>query len=191
MSSSKIQVVKLEAEHSLRIEGAATLLNIGFRELSPESWADMDSAREEILDLLKPNNLALVAINARGQVLGFVGGLPEYDGHVYELHPLVVHPEHQRQGIGRTLVAALERTVADQGAHTIMLGTDDEVGWTSLGGRDLYPNIWEQIRDIQNPGGHPYSFYQKIGYQIVGLVPDANGFGKPDILMAKRVARNE
>ena len=26
------------------------------------------------------------------------------------------------------------------------------------------------------------------GFVIVGVVPDANGLGKPDILMAKRVA---
>ncbi len=31
-------------------------------------------------------------------------------------------------------------------------------------------------------------FYQKVGYTVVGVVPDANGLGKPDILMAKRIA---
>jgi hypothetical protein len=36
---------------------------------------------------------------------------------------------------------------------------------------------------------YPYEFYQKQGYVIVGAIPDVNGFGKPDILMAKRVDR--
>jgi hypothetical protein len=34
-----------------------------------------------------------------------------------------------------------------------------------------------------------YEFYQKQGYVIVGVMPDANGLGKPDILMAKSVVR--
>ena len=41
-----------------------------------------------------------------------------------------------------------------------------------------------QIRNLNN---HPYEFYQKVGFTIVGVIPDANGFGKPDIMMAKRV----
>ena len=70
-----------------------------------------------------------------------------------------------------------------------MLGTDDEIGQTSLGGVDLYPDIAGQISAIRNLHGHPYEFYQKCGFVIYGLLPDANGFGKPDILMAKRVQR--
>ncbi len=31
------------------------------------------------------------------------------------------------------------------------------------------------------------ALYQKRGFVIVGVVPDANGLGKPDILMAKRI----
>jgi len=36
-----------------------------------------------------------------------------------------------------------------------------------------------------------YEFYQKLGFTIVGIIPDANGWGKPDILVAKRVNRDE
>jgi len=44
---------------------------------------------------------------------------------------------------------------------------------------------------IKNLQQHPFEFYQLLGFEIVGLVPDANGFGKPDILMAKRVRKLE
>ena len=40
---------------------------------------------------------------------------------------------------------------------------------------------------VRNLRGHPYEFYQRCGFTIVGVVPDANGLGKPDILLAKRV----
>jgi aminoglycoside 6'-N-acetyltransferase I len=47
--------------------------------------------------------------------------------------------------------------------------------------------VLEHIKNIRNIKNHPYEFYQKMGYTIVGICPDANGFGKPDIYMAKRV----
>ena len=58
---------------------------------------------------------------------------------------------------------------------------------TTLSGVSLYPNPWEHIASIKNLKGHPYEFYQKQGYTITGVVPDANGPGKPDILMSKRL----
>ena len=41
---------------------------------------------------------------------------------------------------------------------------------------------------LEATAGHPVAFYRKLGYAVVGLLPDVNGFGKPDILMAKRMA---
>ncbi len=119
--------------------------------------------------------------------MGWIGGIREYDGHAWELHPLVVHPDHQGQGVGRALVADLERLVSELGGTTIYLGTDDEDNMTSLSDKDLYPNVFEHITNIENLRGHPFSFYQKLGFAIVGVIPDANGPGKPDIIMAKRV----
>jgi aminoglycoside 6'-N-acetyltransferase I len=58
---------------------------------------------------------------------------------------------------------------------------------TSLSGVDLYSNIWEKIASIRNLKRHPYEFYQKQGYLIVGVIPDANGAGKPDIILSKRL----
>ena len=51
----------------------------------------------------------------------------------------------------------------------------------------LYKNTYKHIEQIKNRGSHPYEFYQKCGFKIVGILPDANGPGKPDIFMAKRV----
>ncbi len=68
------------------------------------------------------------------------------------------------------------------------MGTDDETGLTSLADADLYPNPLEPLQKLRDLKGHPFSFYQKVGFTVVGVIPDANGPGKPDILMAKRIA---
>jgi aminoglycoside 6'-N-acetyltransferase I len=85
------------------------------------------------------------------------------------------------------VVADLEERVKERGGLTITLGTDDVNYQTSLAGIDLFPNVWEYVVNIRNLKQHPFEFYQKQGYVIVGVMPDANGPGKPDILMAKSV----
>jgi aminoglycoside 6'-N-acetyltransferase I len=97
----------------------------------------------------------------------------------------------QDRGIGKTLVEDFEEQVRLRGGLTISLGSDDEDNMTSLSGNDLYENPWDKIRDIQNLKHHPFEFYQKMGFIITGIVPDANGVGKPDIIMSKRVANNK
>ena len=139
------------------------------------------------MESLGTDRICRVAVDDHGQVLGWIGGIREYDGHAWELHPLVVHPERQGTGIGRLLVEDLEDQVRQRGGTTIYLGTDDEDGMTSLSNRNLYPDVFQHIAKIQNLQHHPYEFYQKLGFVIVGVIPDANGPGKPDILMAKWV----
>ncbi len=167
---------------------AAALLVAGFAQHWPDSWPDIDSALTEVQECLSPEMICRAAFADDGSVLGWVGGRPEYDGHVWELHPLVVAPAWQQQGIGRALALDLEEQVRQRGGLTIILGSDDVSDMTTLGGADLYTNLWEQVANIRNLRGHPYEFYQKMGYAIVGVVPDANGWGKPDIIMARRVA---
>jgi aminoglycoside 6'-N-acetyltransferase I len=106
---------------------------------------------------------------------------------VWELHPLAVRPASQGKGVGKVLVAALEERIKKAGGLTVMLGTDDEIDGTNLYGRDLYPDVLSAAQQIAVTKGHPYVFYQKLGYVITGLIPDANGFGRPDIIMCKRL----
>jgi aminoglycoside 6'-N-acetyltransferase I len=165
---------------------AAQLLVDAFREHWSEAWTTLEDGLEEIQEMLETGKIARAALDD-GNLLGIIGGIPQYNGHVWELHPLAVQPSMQGRGIGRALVEDFEEQVRQRGGLTITLGTDDEDGMTSLSDADLYDNTWEKIRDIRNLKGHPYEFYQKMGYVITGVVPDANGRGKPDILMSKRV----
>lgn len=161
----------------------------GFAANWPGSWPDLASALDEVRESFGEGRISLVALDDAGAALGWIGGVSRYSGHVWELHPLVVAVGHQGGGIGRALVSALEERVRQRGGLTMMLGTDDVSGQTTLANVNLLPSVWEHIVRIRNLRRHPYEFYQKLGYAIIGAIPDANGLGKPDILMAKSLAR--
>jgi aminoglycoside 6'-N-acetyltransferase I len=182
-------IMDLTPDDETRLVQAAELLVDAFRDHSPLAWPDLPSALEEVRASLHVGRLSRVAVDETGQVLGWIGGIPQYDGHVWEVHPVAVQRDRRRQGIGRALVADLEAQVRERGGNTLWLGTDDEDDQTSLAGIDLYPDPLSHLADIENLRDHPYEFYLKVGFVLAGVVPDANGPGKPDILMAKRVER--
>ncbi|MCL6432966.1 MAG: GNAT family N-acetyltransferase [Leptolyngbyaceae cyanobacterium HOT.MB2.61] len=186
-----MQIIDLTADNPLAIAQIVDFFIAGFQDRASEHFANRDSALEEIQDSFAPDRISRIAVDEDGTVLGWIGAIRSYEGHAWELHPLVVRSDRQRQGVGKTLVADLEEQVRQRGGSTIYIGTDDEAGETSLFGIDLYPNVWEHIAQIKNLRHHPYEFYQKQGYTIVGVIPDANGFGKPDILMAKRIKEKD
>ena len=167
------------------IHQVAKLLVDGFRTHWPDAWPDLDSALKEVQESFGEDRISRVAMSDVGSVLGWIGAIREYEGHAWQLHTLVVHPEHQGFGIGRLLVQDLEVQIRQLGGTTIYLGTDDEDGMTSLANIDLYPDVFQHIARIKNLKHHPYQFYQKLGFVIVGMIPDANGPGTPDIIMAK------
>lgn len=184
-----MKIINLDVHNHTMVTQVAEMLVAGFAEHWPDAWPELDDALEEIEAMAQPERISRVAVDADGTALGWIGGIPEYDGNVWELHPLVVRPDMQGKGIGRALAQDLEAQVAARGGLTLQLGTDDEDGMTSLANVDLYPNVAEKIMNIRNLRRHPYEFYQKLGFVITGVVPDANGWGKPDIMMSKRVSR--
>jgi aminoglycoside 6'-N-acetyltransferase I len=184
-----ITIDDLPTDDEGALQAAAQLLVDGFREHWPAAWPDLEAALEEVHEALEPEKICRAACDAAGELVGWIGAMPEYNGNVWELHPLVVRADQRGRGVGRALVQDLEAQVTARGGLTIMLGTDDEDAMTSLSGVDLYPDVWPHIAGIRNLRGHPYGFYQRCGFVIVGVIPDANGIGKPDILMAKRVTR--
>ena len=175
----------LKDEHL--IQQAAQLLIDAFYEHWPEAWPKLEDGLKEIHEMLEAERICRATVDENANLMGIIGGIPGYDGNVWELHPLAVQPNLQGQGIGRALVADLEEQVRQRGGLTISLGSDDEDNMTSLSNVDLYANTWEKIQNIRNFKGHPFTFYQKLGYVITGVVPDANGRGKPDIIMSKRI----
>ncbi len=181
-----MHIIDLRPDNLTGREQVAHLLVDAF----PQAWPDLSAAMVEVNESLEPERVSRIAINDQQAVVGWIGGIRQYDGHVWELHPLVVRQDRRGRGIGRALVTDFEERVRERHGLTVWLGTDDDADQTTLSGVDLYSNVSEHIVGIKNLARHPYEFYQKLGYVIVGVLPDANGIGKPDIYMAKRVWRS-
>ena len=171
------------------MEEAARVLLDTFLAENNRTWETIADARNELNECLNPNFVCVACVR-EGSVTGWIGARQMYGNTTWELHPLVVHPRFQGCGIGRKLLQYLEKTAAKRGVGGIVLGTDDEAESTSLSTYDFDSgSVTEAIEGITNLTRHPFEFYEKCGYRIVGIVPDASGPGKHDILMWKRVPR--
>jgi aminoglycoside 6'-N-acetyltransferase I len=205
-------IIDLHHANESLLEQAAKLLMDTFLEKGIQSWPTIESARKEVTECVTPGYLCFGAIasfangeqsqtairneiinttditnnsQANSELLGWIGLRPMYT-KTWEMHPLAVSTQHQGLGIGRTLLEFIEHQARNQGIEGIFLGTDDETGRTSLSGRDFpQHSLLDALKTVQNTNQHPLEFYQKCGYQIVGAIPHANGFGKPDIFMWK------
>lgn len=180
-----MEIINMTQLNETQIIQAAQILTDSI----PIGWPTLQDSLDEINRLMIPENTLLAAIE-NGIVLGWGGILPEYNGNVFELHPLAVRSDRRKQGIGRAIVAALEDEARKQGGLTIILGADDERGdgETSFANVDLYDDLPGRIRSF-SPGTHQSGFYLKLGYKIIGVVPDANGIGKPDIFFGKSLRK--
>jgi aminoglycoside 6'-N-acetyltransferase I len=157
-------------------------------DLLPEGWPDLEAARDEVGRMCAPYRVARAALDDDGGLLGWIGAMELYGDHVWEVHPLVVRKDRWRRGIGRALVRDAEARCHYRGVHTLWLGADDHRGETSLAGEDLFPDPLARLATLESRAGHPLGFWRRVGFVVAGVVPDANGRGCPDILMAKRIA---
>ena len=179
-----MQIINMNKANETQITQAAQILTDSL----PIGWPTFQDAMDEIKDLLIPKNI-LLAIVVNDIVLGWGGILaPVYNGNVFELHPLAVRSDRRNQGIGGAIVTALEDEARMQGGLTMHIGADDERddGETSFANVDLYDDLPRKITNF-NPRMHQSGFYLKLGYKIIGVMPDANGIGKPDIYFGKRI----
>ncbi len=180
-----IGIISFEELSETQHEAAAHIL---MRALAPwpSAYQSLDEAREEVNSFVgNPERLALAALEGNA-LRGWIGAIRNYS-HGWESHPLAVDSDYARRGIGTQLVRALEETAQAQSICTLYVGTDDEFGGTNVFDKDLYPDVGGHMRNLAPAKGHPFVFYRKVGFSVVGLLPDVNGPGKPDIFMAKRI----
>jgi aminoglycoside 6'-N-acetyltransferase I len=166
------------------MQKAAEVLTETFTALGNTHWPNRERALKEVEECIAAPNICIGLCDG-DELLGWIGLRPMYE-KTWELHPLVVSPQHQNGGVGRRLVAELEKRARERGVIGIALGTDDEHDQTSLAHIDIdEKNIFQEITNIRNVNRHPFEFYKKCGYMIVGIIPNANGPRKPDIWMWK------
>lgn len=84
---------------------AAALLVEGFDR--PRGWSSEEAATLEMERVIR-EGFAIAALEG-ALLLGWIGGLPEYGGRVWELHPIVVRRNRRLGGVGRALVTAFCR----------------------------------------------------------------------------------
>lgn len=87
-----MQITDLNPEDTTAIEQAALILLDCFGHL-PSGYPTLEAALEEVHNSLSPDRISRIAIDDTGTVLGWIGGMPQYNGHVWELHPLVVRAD--------------------------------------------------------------------------------------------------
>jgi len=87
------------------------------------------------------------------QIVGFIRGV--YDGSRAIIHIASVHPDYQRQGIGRALTAAIARRFKERGASSLAVTVPGEVGfWKKMGFRQTTRIMFAYPMDkvIRNTG---------------------------------------
>ncbi len=95
-----MQIIDLCPDAEKAIQQVAVLLVESFQEHWPNAWSDMGSALEEVQESFGADRISRIAVDDAGAVLGWVGGIKQYNGNVWELHPLVVRSDCR--GRGRT-----------------------------------------------------------------------------------------
>ena len=167
-------------------ENAARILYSTFEKMGISGWSTYKSAIIEVEDCIQEPNIA-IGLQTNGKLVGWIGIRPMYE-KVWELHPLVVEVQSQKNGYGQRLIKEIEVVARKKGLIGLVLGTDDDNFRTSLSQNELTKqNIFSEIMSIKNINNHPFEFYEKCGYSIIGAIPNASGKNKPDIWMWKNL----
>jgi aminoglycoside 6'-N-acetyltransferase I len=187
MSDLQGTIINLAKDDTVLIDHLAVMVHAAFQAHAPGWLPTIQDARDEVLGSLESGKISRVLVDESRQPLGWIGAIPQSSGRVWEIHPLAVAPAAQGRGYGRMLIADIERLAHVAGALTLLVGTSDATNATTLSSIDLYAEPATAIATMRALRDHPYTFYERLGFKVVGLIPDADGIGKPGITLAKRI----
>lgn len=129
------------------------------------AWFGIEEANAQYLRDIEELPTFLARVD--GQVLGFLT-LREHTAYVAEIHIVAVHPEAHRQGMGRALLAAAERYLAQRGIEYLQVKT-----LSSAHPDEGY--------------GRTRAFYEAVGFRPLEEFPELWGPQNPCLQMIKRL----
>ena len=88
-----MQIIDLCPDNLEAIQQAAALLVEGFQDHWSNAWPNLDNALEEVQESFGTDRISRIAVDDAAAVLGWIGGIKQYNGNVWELHPLVVRSD--------------------------------------------------------------------------------------------------
>ncbi len=186
-SKTELCICDLVPQNAERLKATSLMLFEGFREYWPGIYPSQANAMGEVRASLEEGRISRVAVLPNGELRGWVAAASRNSGYVWELHPMVVDRAFRRQGVGRALVEDLVGQLKARGGLTIWLSTGGKAAGTTLGGVELFPGVIDHLKDVQGLHEPPFEFYQEVGFEIIGVMPNASGPGKPDIYMGMPV----
>ena len=180
----EFKAIDLKPEDTQLIQQTAQVAYEASQSISKIWLPSLEDAIEEVRDSFKAEDGISRVLVKGDTVAAWVGAFPLF-GKVVEIHPLLVHPAYQKQGLGKRMVTDVIDWAKQRGALTLSVSTSDETQATSLSGVNLYENPGEAIANFHMLKPHPVGFWLKMGFSIIGVLPDVDGRGIPSILLAQ------
>jgi GNAT superfamily N-acetyltransferase len=119
--------------------------SVGF--LRPLPDAEAGEYWDEVFADVERGGRVLLAVRRAGRVVGSaqLGLCGKANGrHRAEVQKVIVHPAHRRHGLGRALMAAVDREAATLGKTTLFL--DSQAGMPA---ERMYPQLgWTRVGEI-------------------------------------------
>lgn len=166
-----IEIRLAEAGEEDRLQQVERLSGEQFRQIGMPQIADDDPRPADEIARLIADGRCWVAVNSDNEIVGYIlAGKLDRCAHIAQVS---VVPDHQGRGVGRQLIAAVERWALENGLAAMTLTTFTDVPWN----RPLYEHLGFRVMDEQEIG---------IGLRLLREAEADDGLD-PDIRVCMRL----